>query len=114
MPKLISQKNYKGILTASLNVNSTDQVVLDIFSKNLYRTIKYYIQVQRGSSYHTTEINLTHDGTNVYTTEFGTITSNGILCTFDADIVSSNVRLLVTPNTSESTTIKLLKTSINS
>ena len=114
MPKLISQKNFKNITTTSLTTTSISQVVLDSFSKNLYRSTIYQIQIERGSSYHTTEILLAHDGTNVYTTEYGTLTSDGILCSFDGDILSSNVRLLVTPNSLTSTTIKLIRTSINS
>ena len=112
MPKLISQKNFKNIITSNLTTSSTNQIALDIFSKGSYRSAKYQIQIERESSYHTTEISLIHDGTNVYVTEYGTITSNGILGTFDCDILSLNVRLLVTPNSATSTTFKLIKTVI--
>jgi hypothetical protein len=59
----------------------------------------------QGTNYHATEVLLIHDGTTVYMTEYGTIFSNASLGTIDGDINSGNVRLLVSPTTTN-TTIK--------
>jgi len=58
-----------------------------------------------------TTLNVLHDGTNVYLSEFGTIkTTSDSLATFDADINSGNVRVRATPSSSSSTVFKISKT----
>ena len=54
-------------------------------------------------------MNLVHDGTNVYMSEFGTIKTGAVLATFDADINSGNVRFRATPSSSSSTVFKISK-----
>ena len=48
-----------------------------------------------GSSFHSTEIVLVHDGSAVTMTQWTTQSTS--LATFDADISGANVRLRVTP-----------------
>lgn len=84
---------------------STASQVVDTFSGARYRTAKYLVQMTQGTNYHATEVLLIHDGTTVYMTEYGTIFSNASLGTIDGDINSGNVRLLVSPTTTN-TTIK--------
>jgi hypothetical protein len=57
-----------------------------------------------------TTINVLHDGTNAYLSEFGTIRTGVNLATFDADINSGSLRLLATPTSSDSTVFKITKT----
>jgi hypothetical protein len=64
-----------------------------------------------GTNYHSTEILLIHDGTTVYMTEYGTIFTSASLGTFDGDISSGLVRLLVTP-ANINTTIKIQRLSV--
>ena len=113
MPKLISQKNFQNLTISSLTTTSTDQVALDIFDLDQFRSAKYQIQVTSGSSYHTSEFIVVHDGTTTYNTEFGTIKTGSSLASFDSDISSGSVRLLVTPSSTDSTTFKTIRTSIN-
>ena len=87
-----------------LTANTANQVV-DTFSGARYRTAKYLVQMTQGTNYHATEVLLIHDGTTVYMTEYGTIFSNASLGTVDGDINAGNVRLLVSP-ASTNTTIK--------
>ena len=54
-------------------------------------------------------MNILHDGSNVFMSEFGTIKTGVTLATFDADINSGNVRLLATPSSSDSTVFKMVK-----
>jgi hypothetical protein len=69
-------------------------------SSSTYRTLKYTISVSSGSDYHSEEVLLNHDGSAVYMTEYAQILSGSgnTLSTFDSDINSGNIRLLVSPN----------------
>ena len=70
MPKLISQKNFTNIETNHTETTSTSQQVIDAFSKNRFRSVKYQVQVTNDTSHHTTEILLVHDGVITYLTEY--------------------------------------------
>ena len=58
------------------------------------------------------ELNIVHDGTDVYVSEFGTINTGSILATFTADINSGNVRILATPTSASSTVFKMYRNLI--
>lgn len=79
-----------------LSTTTANQVV-DSFALTAVRTVKYYVEAATSSSYHATEILLTHDGTDCYVTEYATIFSGSSLISFNANISSGNVRLLATP-----------------
>jgi hypothetical protein len=70
------------------------------------------VQITQGSNYHTTEINVLHNGTTAYITEYGTIFSGSSLATFDATISSGNLLLQVTMGSNTSATIKVISTAI--
>lgn len=74
--------------------------VVDTYSTADYRTAKFLVQLEKDSDskYHATEILITHNGSNVFMTEYGTITTDSSLGVFDADINGGMVRLLVTPS----------------
>ena len=76
------------------------------------RSATFQVQVTRGTQYHMTTINVIHDGTNAFLSEYGTIRTGEILATFDADISGGNLRLRVTPTSTASTVFKLSKTVI--
>lgn len=101
------------ISSASLTTSATtSNQVVDTSSATEIRSVKYNIQATSGSSYHTTEVSIVHDGSEVFITEYGTIVTGASLATFSADISGGNMRLLVTP-TNAVTTIKVVKTAIN-
>ena len=52
------------------------------------------------------------DGTTVYLTQYASIFDNGAQATFDADINSGNVRLRVTPASSDTMAYKFIRTTI--
>ena len=114
MPKLISQKNFKNVETSYAETSSTAEQVIDTFSKNRFRSVKYQVQVTNNTSYHTTEILLVHDGTITYLTEYGTIVTDQSLSSFSSVIIDNNVRLLATPTLSSLTKFKSIRTAINS
>jgi hypothetical protein len=93
--------------TSTIVSSSTSQFVADNFSATTYRTTKYLIQVrQTGSSnFYSTEVLILHDGSDVYLTQYGTLhTEISPVSSIDADINSGNVRLLITPAVSDTTT----------
>lgn len=91
---------------------ATDQFALDTFGKNDFRAARYIIAMTKGSDFHSTEVMLVHDGSTVTLTQYGTL-KDSTLATIDADISGSNVRLLVTPASATSTTIKFDRTLVD-
>ena len=106
--------NEALILTGVTTTTTSSETPVDTFSTSTYRSAKYFIQITEGTSYHTTEISVVHDGTATYNTEYATLKNNELLSTFDTDINTGNVRLLATPTSSSSTTFKIVRTLINS
>jgi len=94
---------------ASSSTTTTSSTGIDTFDITKYRSAQYQIQITRGSLYHLTTLNVLHDGTDVYISEFGTIRTSESLASFDADINSGSVRILVTPTSNTSTTFKMSK-----
>jgi hypothetical protein len=89
------------VLTASLGTTNTtpDQVVHSI-SASSYRTLKYVVSIASSTWYQGQEIIVVHNGTDVWMTEYAQVLTGGLgqtLSTFEADINSGNIRLLVTP-----------------
>ena len=98
------------IVTAS--TSTTSQTAIHTLSASSYRSVEYMIQATQGSNYHVTKVLAIHNGTLAYPTEYGTIYTNGSLGAFDVDISGGNMRLLVTPASSSSTTYKIKFTAI--
>ena len=93
--------------TSTSTTTSTSQSAVDTFSVTDYRSASYQVQITRSTEYHVTSLNIVHDGTDVYVSEFGTINTGAILATFTADINSGNVRILATPTSTSSTVFKM-------
>ena len=107
--KGFKDKNKKKDATTK---TATTQFALDTFAKADFRAARYIVAMSKGTNFHSTEIMMAHDGTNVDITEYGTLL-DATLATFDADISGSNVRLLCTPASSDSTVIKFDRTLVD-
>ena len=94
------------------SISSTSQTIVSSVSSTGMRSVNFKVQVTQGSSYHMTELNAIHNGTTVGLTEYGTVFTGSSLATFDADISSGTLRLLVTMGSSSAATIKVLSTSV--
>jgi len=115
MPKLISQKNFSNINVSGVTTTTSSQFALDSFLKSSFRSAKYQIQIDQGSSYQTTAFLIVHDGTITYNTEFGIVKSGEVLSTFDSDISGNYVRLLATPLSAATlANFKIIRTTIDS
>ena len=76
-----------------------------------FRSVNYKVQVTQGSSYYQSEINVLHDGSTAYITEFGVIDTFSSNPAFDATISSGNLLLQVTMPSNSSSTIKVMSTA---
>ena len=99
-------------VSTALSTTDTNQVI-DTFAISAYNSAKYFCQVKQSTHIHSTEINVMHNGTNVYITEYATMYSGSSLGTFTADISSGTLRLLFTP-TNINTTVKARRVLIGS
>lgn len=96
-----SRVGDQGIPSASANLTTIDaDQIVDTFSSTDYRTVKYQIQLEddANSKYHSTEILLTHDGTEIYLTEYGIIRTDSSLGEFDASFSGTDINLTLTPS----------------
>ena len=100
-----SLKVTTNTVTTTLNVAT----VIDIFPVTELASAKYFIQANSGSVYHTTEMILVQEEVNAYITEYGTVQTGASLGTFTADINSGNARLLFTPASNNSTTVRSVR-----
>jgi hypothetical protein len=104
-----------GIVTLSsdtLTTTSTSADTISSISATVFRSATFQVQVTRGTQYHMTTINVIHNGTVAFISEYGTIRTGAVLATFDADINSGNLRLRATPTSADSTVFKLSKTTV--
>jgi len=104
-----------GIVTLSsdtLTTTSSSADTVASVSATVNRSATFQVQVTRGTQYHMTTINVIHNGTVAFISEYGTIRTGAVLATFDADINSGNLRLRATPTSADSTVFKLSKTTI--
>ena len=98
--------------TVTATTSTVSQTSIHTLSASSYRSVEYMIQATRGTNYHVTKILAIHDGSLAYPSEYGIIYTNGSLGDFDVDISGGNMRLLVTPTSSSSTTYKIKFTAI--
>jgi len=103
----------KNTTRSDATTTATTQVNLDTFAKASYRAARYVIAMTEGSDFHSTELILVHDGTNVTLTAYGTLKSGSALATFDADISGSDLRLRITPASTSSTVTKFDRTTVD-
>ncbi len=108
--ELIAGDIQSGILTT----NSTSPATVMSISATTYRSVIYQIQVTEGTNYNMTSINVLHDGTNTYMTEYGTINQPIGIATFSTDINGGALRLIGYPSFASETTFKVVFTAIES
>jgi hypothetical protein len=88
-----------GLITGATYTSSsvTVEQLADSFDITLYRTAKYTVQIESGTDHHSSELLVTHDGTEPFWTRYAEIASAGPLADVKFDIDGSNLRLLVSP-----------------
>ena len=102
-----------GSVRSSISTTtSTSESVLISVPKDDFRSVNYQIQAVEGTNFNKTTINVVHDNTNAYLSEFGTINQPLGIATFSVDINSGNLRLLGFPASANSTTFKVIFTAL--
>ena len=108
--ELIAGDIQSGVLTTS----STSPAVVMSIGASTYRSAQYQVQVTEGTNYNMTTINVIHDGTDTYMTEYGTINQPIGIATFSSDISGGALRLIGYPAFVSPTTFKVIFTAIES
>lgn len=98
-------------------VNTTASTVIDTYSLDEFRSAKYLIQIDEGTGsgadFELIEILLVADNNgNVWATEYGVVTSNGDLGTFEAEVDGTDVKLYFTAYDATNKTVKVLRTGM--
>tara|TARA_A100001201_G_scaffold73382_1_gene66797 strand:+ start:204 stop:2108 length:1905 start_codon:yes stop_codon:yes gene_type:complete len=106
--ELVAGDIQSGILTTT----STNTAVVMSISATTYRSVNYQVQVTRGTNYNMTSINVIHDGTTTYMSEYGTINQPVGVATFSSDISNGSLRLLGHPSSASETSFKVVFTAL--
>jgi hypothetical protein len=108
------QVSNAALSTSIVVTTATSAAVLDAMDIADFRTAKYLVQAHDTvtNNYQTSEILLIHDGSTAYLTEYAIIYTSGSLGSFDAAIVGGDVRLNVTPASTNSTTFKAYRQAL--
>ena len=99
---------YSALYATSFTTSTTtaNQIIYSVPTAT-YRSAKLMLQVTSGTAYQVTELLIVHDGTSVFMTQYGDVSTTGSsLGTFDSTITSGSLNLLFTP-VNAVTTVKL-------
>lgn len=98
----------------TIQAGSASVKVLDSVTAGTYTTYEYLVQATQASNghIHSTKILLVQNGTDIFMTEYGTVYSNDILVTFDADHNGGNFRLLGTMTSAAQTANNLVTVKV--
>ena len=101
-----------GKTSSSISTSiSLDAKVLVSLSTATYRSVNYQIQAEQGNNFNITNINVIHDQSKVYLSEYGTINEPIGIATYNADINSGNLRLIGYASSTASTTYRVIYTA---
>ena len=97
----------------STSISSTTASTVATHAIATFRSVNYKVQITQGTDYYQSEINVVHDGSTAYITEFGIINTDpsNFAATFSATISSGNLLLQVAMGSNASATIKVLSTA---
>ena len=95
---------------AALTTDVPNQTI-DSYNAATYRTAKYIIQATHSGDVHSTEVLVTHNGTDASVTEYATMYSSSSLMTVSANYSSGTVYVKVSP-VNTNTTIDYLREAV--
>tara|TARA_B100001109_G_scaffold45521_1_gene36594 strand:- start:447 stop:815 length:369 start_codon:yes stop_codon:yes gene_type:complete len=116
-PTNISQLSMdNGIVRSGIRTTtSTGSATLVSLDASTFTSVDYQVQVVKGSSFNSSLIKVIHDGSTAYMTEYGNVNQPDVgIATFSADISGGDIRLLGFPDSSDSTTFKVIFSAIKS
>jgi len=89
--------------------SSTAETEIGSFNYSTYSGAKLIITAESGTKKQITELLVTHNNTTAIAVEYGSIDTDGVLATYDVDISGSNVRILGTCTSTDTTKFTLSK-----
>lgn len=98
--------------SSSINILHGNTAIIDSFDSTMYESVKYVIKIKDTVDNHifSQEMLLLQDGTNILTTEYAILSTNGSLGTFGGNIDGNGfVNLTYTPNTGNSHSVTIIK-----
>lgn len=99
----VAQQSSLTVVANASTTNTNPNQVIDSYSALTHRTSKYVLQITTASGFQATEILVVHDGANVVVTEYATLSTNGSMGTFAANLATNVVSLLFNPTVAVST-----------
>ena len=96
--------------TSENSTSSANSSVLFNLNTGLHDAYKLLIKAKRGNDRQVSELLVTTDGTTAVATEYGVVTTNGILANYEVAMNSNSIQLSVTPTSANTTTYKALYT----
>ena len=101
-----------GKTSSSISTSiSLDAKVLVSLSTDTYRSANFQVQAEQGSNFNITTINVVHNQSNVYLSEYGTINEPTGIATYNVDINSGCLRLIGYASSTASTTYRVIYTA---
>jgi hypothetical protein len=100
--------------SGTVTLATSSASVLDSFASATFRSAKYMVSIKNtaNSRFETAELLVVHDGTNSFIYSTGVSSTGDAMATYTTDIDSGNVRILVVPQTADSTVYKFQRTLI--
>jgi len=98
--------------STALGTTAANQIISQTVLYTNYRSVEFFVQASTaGGAYEALKIMVVHDGTTTYNTQYGVVRSGATLGTYTTILVSSKLRLRVTPTT-VNTTYKVMITAL--
>lgn len=86
-----------AVISNTVYATTTDPITLASFDKATKYSAKFFVCANSATSYHTSEVMVLHNTTDVNMVEYGEINFNSKIYTLDAQINGSHVELVATP-----------------
>lgn len=109
--KSLTVNSISNLQTTSITIPSDVPTVIDTVNSSIYRSAKYFVQMSNGSSHHIIELNVLHDNSSAFISQYGEIISDVPLGTFSATLTGGNIELTFDSFYS-STNVKFTRTAI--
>lgn len=110
---VISQ-DYSAFFSESVTTTTTSPSVLFAWTQGDFDSAEITVTASEGINKHITKMLVVHNGSDIYATEYGQVTTNTELSSYEVALVAGEARLYGSPASSLSTQFKVFATLIKS
>jgi hypothetical protein len=103
-----SSEGSVGFLDSIISL-STVGTQLDTFPSGAYNTVVYSVQAKRGNEVHSSEIKLVHNSSDIYTAEYGTVYTSGLLAAYSGVLTGGQIEFNAYANTTANTQFRVIR-----